>query len=185
MLVDRLLANLRPTAIWSQSPLAAWRMVLRRRAILQSKPTTPIEMPFQQFLTTSRPLQEYRMWWSTMVRIRWAISRCSPTDHYDCAVAVSLTRPPPGELLSIPIASIERDLWVNTLSPLLAAQHAVQGFEELPATAKKVFIYTGNILNSTVLPVPAFFTLGIGKAASAYWLGASDLNYSKKGFRYV
>jgi hypothetical protein len=97
---------------------------------------------------------------------------------------VSLTRPPPDELLSIPIGSIERDLWVNTFSPLLAAQHAVQGFEELPATAKKVFIYTGNILNSTVLPVPEFFTLGITKAASAYWVGASDLNYSKKGFRY-
>jgi len=98
--------------------------------------------------------------------------------------AVSLTRPPPDELLSIPIGSIERDLWVNTFSPLLAAQHAVQGFEELPATAKKVFIYTGNILNSTVLPVPEFFTLGITKAASAYWVGASDLNYSKRGFRF-
>jgi hypothetical protein len=97
---------------------------------------------------------------------------------------VSFTRPPPDELLSISIGSVERDLWVNTFSPLLAAQHAVKVFEELPVTAKKVFIYTGNILNSMVLPIPAFLTLGISKAASAYWVGASDLNYSKKGYRY-
>ena len=95
-----------------------------------------------------------------------------------------LTPPsPPDDVLSIPVTAVEKDLWVNTLSPLTAAQQAIKGFKELPEGGNKIFIYTGNKLNSSVIPVGAYFTLGMGKAASAYWVGSADLNYSKNGYR--
>ena len=85
--------------------------------------------------------------------------------------------------MSIPTASIASDLAVNTVSPYMAAQQAVQGWETLPQEIKKTFIYTGNILNTTVPPVPAMLTLGIGKSASAYWVGVADGTYTSRGFR--
>jgi NAD(P)-dependent dehydrogenase (short-subunit alcohol dehydrogenase family) len=99
-------------------------------------------------------------------------------------LAGMLTPPsPPDDVLSIPVTAVEKDLWVNTLSPLTAAQQAIKGFKELPEGGNKIFIYTGNKLNSSVIPVGAYFTLGIGKAASAFWVGSADLNYSKNGYR--
>lgn len=51
--------------------------------------------------------------------------------------------------------------------------------------SKKVFIYTGNITNVAVLPVPMLLNAGMGKAASAYWLGVADGAYAAKGYRLV
>lgn len=56
----------------------------------------------------------------------------------------------------------------------------------LPSTEiKRVFIYTGNITNVAVLPVPLLLNGGMGKAASAYWLGVADGAYAAKGYRSV
>jgi NAD(P)-dependent dehydrogenase (short-subunit alcohol dehydrogenase family) len=79
--------------------------------------------------------------------------------------------------------SVSSDLAVNVVSPYVAAQQAVKEWESLPGDVKKTFIYTGNALNTTVLPVPMFLTLGMGKSASAYWLGMADMAYTKKGYR--
>ena len=77
------------------------------------------------------------------------------------------------------------DLNVNVVSPYIAAQEAVKHWETLPTEGKKVFIYTGNILNVAVLPVPLLLTGGMGKAAAAYWLGFADGAYAAKGYRQV
>lgn len=98
--------------------------------------------------------------------------------------AASLTPPPdPKSALSVPVASLASDLNVNTVSPYAAAQLAVRGWETLPADAKKTFIYTGNILNVSVFPVPVYLNLGVGKSASAYWVGVADATYADRGFR--
>ncbi|KAI1179917.1 NAD(P)-binding protein [Nemania sp. FL0916] len=99
--------------------------------------------------------------------------------------AAALTAPPEKEsALSIPTESVTADLNVNTVSPYVAAQQAVAGWAELPKDVKKTFIYTGNALNTLVIPVPLFTNLGMGKAASAFWIGVADGTYSAQGYRF-
>lgn len=98
--------------------------------------------------------------------------------------APSLTPPPDKDsIFSIPAERFAFDLNVNTVSPYVAAQEAIKGWESLPKETKKSFIYTGNMLNIAVLPVPLMVDLGVGKSASAYWLGVADATLSAKGFR--
>lgn len=98
--------------------------------------------------------------------------------------AASLTPPADKDsVLSVPAGRVISDLNVNTVSPYVAAQQAIEGWKTLPSEVKKTFIYTGNILNASVSPLPLFLNLGMGKSASAYWLGLSDLAYSAKGYR--
>jgi NAD(P)-dependent dehydrogenase (short-subunit alcohol dehydrogenase family) len=98
--------------------------------------------------------------------------------------AATLTPPPAQDsVLSIPTESFASNLNVNTISPYVAAQQAVSAWETLPKETKKTFIYTGNILNVAVLPVPLMLTLGVGKSASAYWIGVADATYSARGIR--
>ncbi|KAI1806246.1 NAD(P)-binding protein [Daldinia bambusicola] len=99
--------------------------------------------------------------------------------------AASLTNPPDKDSpFSIPVDSLVVDLNINTVSPYAAAQQAVNGWATLPKEIKKTFIYTGNILNVAVYPLPVFQNLGVGKSASAYWIGAADGVYSPQGFRF-
>lgn len=82
-------------------------------------------------------------------------------------------------------ARVINDLNVNVVSPYIAAQEAIKNWETLPAEGKKLFIYTGNICNVLVLPVPMLLNGGMGKAATAYWLGVADSSYTAKGYRQV
>lgn len=98
--------------------------------------------------------------------------------------AAALTPPPDNDsALSISAESVVEDLNVNTVSPYVAAQQAIAGWETLPKETKKTFIYTGNGLNASVVPMPMFLDLGMGKSASAYWIGVADMTYKAKGFR--
>lgn len=97
--------------------------------------------------------------------------------------AAGMTPPPKEVMFSIPTEKVDSDLKINTVSPYAAAQEAVKGWEMLPKEIKKSFIYTGNILNVAVLPVAMMTTLGVGKAASAYWIGTADQVYTKDGYR--
>lgn len=98
--------------------------------------------------------------------------------------AAALTPPPDqGSVLSIPAERLAADLNVNTVSPYAAAQQAVKGWGAPGSDTKKTFIYTGNIQNAVVLPVPLMLNLGVGKSASAYWIGAADAMYAGKGYR--
>lgn len=98
--------------------------------------------------------------------------------------AAALTSPPDKDsVFSISAESVAMDLNVNTISPYVAAQQAVSGWETLPKETKKTFIYTGNILNVSIVPMPMMVDLGMGKSASAYWIGVADATYSARGFR--
>lgn len=98
--------------------------------------------------------------------------------------AAALTPPPVKDsLFSIPAESVASDLNVNTISPYVAAQQAVIGWESLPKETKKTFIYTGNIMNVSVVPVPMMLDLAMGKSASASWIGLADAFSADKGFR--
>jgi NAD(P)-dependent dehydrogenase (short-subunit alcohol dehydrogenase family) len=98
--------------------------------------------------------------------------------------AGSLHTPPDARsVLSIPVEDVVTDLIVNTVSVYAAAQEAIRGWETLGADAKKSFIYTGNILNVAIMPVPMLLDVGMGKAASAYWLGVADGAYKDRGAR--
>lgn len=98
--------------------------------------------------------------------------------------AAALTDPPDKDsVLSIPAESVALDLNVNTISPYVAGQQAVIGWETLPKETKKTFIYTGNITNVSILPMPLFLDLGMGKSASAFWIGVAAATYSAQGFR--
>jgi NAD(P)-dependent dehydrogenase (short-subunit alcohol dehydrogenase family) len=98
--------------------------------------------------------------------------------------AAALSNPPDKDsVLSISADSVSADLNVNTISPYVAAQQAVKGWETLPKLTKKTFIYTGNIMNISIVPMPMMLDLGMGKSASAFWIGLADAMYSPKGFR--
>lgn len=98
--------------------------------------------------------------------------------------AAAFTTPPDKEsVLSIQSQSVASDLNVNTISPYVAAQQALKGWEALPEDAKKTFIYTGNIMNVSVIPMPLMLNLGIGKAASSFWIGVADATLSSSGAR--
>lgn len=92
---------------------------------------------------------------------------------------------PPVEdkLFSNPAESVISDFNVNTLSPYIAAQQAVKGWETLPKEVKKTFIYTGNAANTRIAPIAATLNLGMGKSASSYWIGLADTLYKAQGFR--
>ncbi|KAK9235975.1 hypothetical protein V1525DRAFT_408368 [Lipomyces kononenkoae] len=99
--------------------------------------------------------------------------------------AAALTNPPDQDnIFSIPAESVALDLNVNTISPYVAAQQAVSGWETLPTETKKTFIYTGNILNVSIVPMPLILDLGMGKSASAFWIGSADAAYSARGYRF-
>ena len=98
--------------------------------------------------------------------------------------AAALTNPPDKDsIFSVPAETVASDLNVNTISPYVVAQQAVIGWETLPKETKKTFIYTGNMLNVLIVPVPMMLDLGMGKAASAFWIGLADTTYSPRGFR--
>lgn len=100
--------------------------------------------------------------------------------------AAALTPPPDqSSMFSISPTSITNDLRVNTISAYVAAQEAVKAWDATPNDTKKTFIYTGNMQNVAVVPVVMMMNLGIGKSASASWIGLADINYAQKGYRSV
>jgi NAD(P)-dependent dehydrogenase (short-subunit alcohol dehydrogenase family) len=98
--------------------------------------------------------------------------------------AAAFTNPPDRDsMFSIPAENVALDLNVNTVSPYVAAQQAVMGWETLPKETKKAFIYTGNIMNVSIVPMPMILDLGMGKSASAFWIGSADTLFSARGYR--
>lgn len=86
-------------------------------------------------------------------------------------------------VFSVPPETMAADVAVNTISPYAAAQQALLGWETLPKESKKTFIYTGNILNVAVVPMPMMMTGAVGKAGSAAWIGLVDTLYADRGYR--
>ncbi|EUC40725.1 hypothetical protein COCMIDRAFT_108040 [Bipolaris oryzae ATCC 44560] len=101
--------------------------------------------------------------------------------------AATLTPPlDAGVVTSVPVDKFAADLNVNVVSPYVAAQEAVKGWKKMGQEegGEKTFIFTGNMLNRTILPVDALVTLGVGKSASAYWVGLADEIHKGEGYRF-
>jgi NAD(P)-dependent dehydrogenase (short-subunit alcohol dehydrogenase family) len=87
--------------------------------------------------------------------------------HFDATPATivynagALTAPPNKDsVLSIPTESVIKDFIVNTVSPYAAAQQAVERWSKVSDNIPKTFIYTGNITNVAIVPVPMFLNIG-------------------------
>jgi hypothetical protein len=85
--------------------------------------------------------------------------------------------------LSLPLADFTRDFNINTTSAFVAAQQAVLAFEQLPDSASRTFIYTGNILNETT--IAPLLDLGVGKSATAHIIQSAAAAYKDRGFKYA
>ncbi|KAK4031884.1 hypothetical protein C8A01DRAFT_41682 [Parachaetomium inaequale] len=94
--------------------------------------------------------------------------------------AVSFT--PPDNPFALSLADLNRDTTVNIYSAFVAAQQAVSGFAQLPASAARTFIYTGNVLNVSVLP--RFLSQGIGKSGAAHMIWAAADAYKDCGYKF-
>lgn len=95
--------------------------------------------------------------------------------------AGAATFSPPSDPFAVPFASFALDTNVNLHSAYVAAQQAVSGFSTLPSGASRTFIYTGNVLNVTILP--QFLESGIGKAGAAHLVWAASDAYREKGYK--
>jgi NAD(P)-dependent dehydrogenase (short-subunit alcohol dehydrogenase family) len=83
--------------------------------------------------------------------------------------------------LSLPLADFNRDYNINTASAFVAAQQAVAGFEQLPTSASRTFIYTGNIMNTAI--IAPLLTLGVGKSATAHIIQNAASAYADRGYK--
>ena len=104
-------------------------------------------------------------------------------DNWHFAIAASVFPVDGKDPLSLTLADLKSSLDINTLSAYSAAQEARKGFEELPDSSSRTFIYTGNLLNTAVMP--ALLDLGVGKSATAHIVQAAATAYADRGFKYV
>lgn len=91
------------------------------------------------------------------------------------------TLSPPQDPFALPLADFNLDATVNITNSFIAAQQAVLGFAQLPASASRTFILTGNILNVAI--IPGFISQGMGKSAGAHMIWAASEAYKEKGYK--
>jgi hypothetical protein len=90
-------------------------------------------------------------------------------------------RTPPEDPFALPLADFNHDAAINITSAFVAAQQATLGFAQLPATAARTFILTGNILNVDI--IPGFISQGVGKSAGAHLMWAASAAYRNRGYK--
>lgn len=95
--------------------------------------------------------------------------------------AYTLVLPRGPNPFSIFVESMEASLNVNAISVYAAAKHAIDGFDKLPKSTRKTFIFTGNILNTS--PIPHLIALGAGKTAAAHIIECGARAYAGKGYK--
>ncbi|KAJ5753518.1 uncharacterized protein N7511_007671 [Penicillium nucicola] len=96
--------------------------------------------------------------------------------------AAAVTPSDPKDPLSLSLADFTNDTNINTISAFAAAKEAAASFAQLPETASKTFIYTGNILNTTTMP--PLLDLGVGKAATAHIIQSAAETYADRGYKF-
>jgi len=118
---------------------------------------------------------------SVFAKVKETLGAAPATVIYNAA---NVSAPPDADnLFSLPLDTLQRDTNIMIITAFAAAKEAVAGFDTLPKEQTKAFIYTGNILNTTVMPVPALVTLGVGKAGAAYWVGLASGAFANKGYK--
>lgn len=88
---------------------------------------------------------------------------------------------PADDPFAISFADFSEDTNINIHSAFIAAQQAVSGFAQLPESAARTFIYTGNVLNVAMLP--KFLSAGVGKSGAAYMIWSASAAYKDRGYK--
>lgn len=99
------------------------------------------------------------------------------------SIAAAVTPNDAKNPLSLDLKAFTRDLAINTTGAFAAAQQAALAFEELPSSASRTFIYTGNFLNDHT--IVSLMDLGVGKSATAHFIKCAAEAYASKGFKYM
>jgi len=94
----------------------------------------------------------------------------------------AVTFTPADDPFALSFADFSRDTTINIHSAFVAAQQAVSGFAQLPASAARTFIYTGNVLNVAILP--RFLSAGVGKSGAAHMIWAASAAYKDRGYKF-
>lgn len=88
---------------------------------------------------------------------------------------------PADDPFAISLADFSVDTTINIHSAFVAAQQAVAGFAQLPASASRTFIVTGNILNVAMLP--KFLSQGVGRSGTAHMIWTASAAYKDRGYK--
>jgi hypothetical protein len=96
-------------------------------------------------------------------------------------IASSATSNDAKDPLGLSLKDFTNDFHVNTTSAFVAAQQAVLSFSALPDSASKTFIYTGNVLNETI--IAPLLSLGVGKSGAAHIIRSAANAYQERGFK--
>ncbi|KAF2731141.1 putative short chain type dehydrogenase [Polyplosphaeria fusca] len=94
----------------------------------------------------------------------------------------AVTFTPANDAFAMSLAEFSRDTTINIHSAFVAAQQAVLGFAQLPASAARTFIYTGNVLNVAILP--KFLSAGVGKSGAAHMIWTASDAYKDRGYKF-
>lgn len=97
---------------------------------------------------------------------------------YNCSAT---TFTPADDPLAVPLADFLSERTINIDSAFVAAQQAVSGFEQLPSSAARTFIYTGNVLNVAILP--KMLSAGVGKSGAAHMIWSASAAYQDRGYK--
>ncbi|OAA75992.1 NAD(P)-binding domain protein [Akanthomyces lecanii RCEF 1005] len=98
---------------------------------------------------------------------------------YNCSANTFTSADDP---LAIPLADFRAERTINIDSAFVAAQQAVLGFEQLPSSAARTFIYTGNVTNVAILP--KMLSSGVGKSGAAHMIWAASAGYKDRGYKF-
>jgi len=89
---------------------------------------------------------------------------------------------PEDDPFALSLDDFARDTTINVYSAFVAAQQAILGFAQLPASTARTFIYTGNVLNVSILP--RFLSAGVGKSGAAHMMWAASAAYRDRGYKF-
>lgn len=92
-------------------------------------------------------------------------------------------RDPEDNLNGLSLGDVQEEISVNLFSPLFAAGEAIKGFRQLPGTASRTFIFTGNALNTVINP--GALTFAMGKTATAQMVSFASVAYRNQGYKCV
>ncbi|PCD30279.1 hypothetical protein FGRA07_10429 [Fusarium graminearum] len=98
---------------------------------------------------------------------------------YNCSTN---TFTPADDPLAIPIANFRSERNINIDSAFVAAQQAVLGFDQLPSSTARTFIYTGNVTNVAILP--KMLSSGVCKSGAAHMIWAASAGYRDRGYKF-
>lgn len=138
--------------------------------------------PWQISSPRSQRISGFQVLLYTMVRSCIVPTYQNPSAYFSSnTIAYNLILSSDTHPFLISVKDFEASLHVNTVSVYAAAKHAVEGFDKLPKSTLKSFIFTGNILN--ISPIPRLLALGAGKSASAYIIESAARAYVGKRYQ--